>query len=282
MNKIKIFSDSTCDLSEKELKEMNIGIIPLSIVFDDKVYKEGVDITPKELFKKVKHLKMLPKTSAPSPQEFIDKFKVYVDDGYTIIFIGISSLMSCTVANARIAADELGTDKVKVMDSLNFCVTLGGLVKKCYDFASSEMSVADVISETLKIRDNYKLFFTVNSLDYLHMGGRCSATSMIFGNTLKIKPVISMSTSGMDVFKKALGKKKAILLMIDQLNKDKDRIRYGEVHIGCTIGSENELHWVKKQITKLTGISKFSEYEIGCVISSHCGEGTVGFGYFVN
>lgn len=282
MSKIKIFSDSTCDLSEQELKDMDIDIIPLSIVFDDKVYKEGVDITPKELFKKVKHLKMLPKTSAPSPQEFIEKFKPYVDEGRSVIYIGISSLMSSTVANARVAAEELGTDKVKVMDSLNFCVTLGGLVKYCYNFANSDMSVEDVLKETMKIRDNYKLFFTVDSLDYLHMGGRCSATSMIFGNTLKIKPVISMTTKGMDVFKKALGKKKAVMLMINQLAEDKDRVRYGEVHIGCTIGSEGELNWVKKQITKATGITKFCEYQIGCVISSHCGEGTVGFGYFLD
>ena len=281
MKDIKIFSDSTCDLSPEELEKMDVGIVPLSIVFNDEVYREGVDINTKQLFKMVKAKKILPKTSAPSPAEFIEHFKPFVDAGKTVIYIGISSKVSSTVNNAITAAKELGEDKVKVIDSLDFCVTLGGLVKRCYNLYQSDMEADEIVKVLVNIKDNYKLFFTVETLDYLHMGGRCSATQMIFGNTLNIKPIIMMTKDGMDVYKKTMGKKKAINLMIDEAIKDKDRIRYGEVHVGCSIGNEGELNYVKKRLTKEGGFTNIQEYQIGCVISSHCGDGTVGLGYFL-
>lgn len=281
MNNIKIFSDSTCDLSAQEIKQMDIGIVPLSIVFGNDVYKEGVNITTKQLFKLVKTQKVLPKTSAPSPAEFIEYFKPFIDAGKTIIYLSLSSKVSSTYNNALIAADTLGEDKVKVIDSLDFCCTLGGLVRYCYNFSQSDMSVDDVVNEICKIKNNYKLFFTVETLDYLHMGGRCSATQLIFGNTLNIKPIILMNKDGMDLWRKTLGKKKAVNLMIEEAVRDKDRIRYNEIHIGCSVGNESELNSMKKQLIKATGITKYHEYEIGCVISSHCGEGTIGLGYFL-
>ncbi len=281
MSNIKIFSDSTCDLSPEDIKQMDIGIVPLSIVFNNDVYKEGIDINTKQLFKMVKAQKVLPKTSAPSPAEFVEHFKPFVDEGKTIIYISLSSKVSSTYNNACTAAEMLGNDKVKVIDSLDFCCTLGGLVKYCYNFCQSDMAVDDIVNEITKIKDNYKLFFTVEALDYLHMGGRCSATQLIFGNTLNIKPIILMSKDGMDVWRKTLGKKKAINLMIEEAVRDKDKIRYNEIHIGCSVGNEGELNWLKKQLIKETGITKYHEYEIGCVISSHCGEGTVGLGYFL-
>ncbi|WP_326909723.1 DegV family protein [Sedimentibacter sp. MB31-C6] len=281
MSNIKLFSDSTCDLPFSEIERMDVGIIPLIVTFEEDSFRDGIDITPIDMFKMVKERKILPKTSAPSPIDFYNKFKPFVDDGKSVIYIGLSSKISTTIQNAKLAAEHLGNDKVHIIDSLNLCGAIGGLVRNAYNFANKGMTAEEVTKEIRRIVPNYKLFFTINTLDYLHMGGRCSSTEAIFGNMLGIKPIISMSADGLDVWKKTRGKKKAIKIMIDEAEKDKDKILFDEIHLAYAVGNEKEGHEIKNQLIEKTGITKFHEYSIGCVISSHCGEGTVGFGYYL-
>lgn len=281
MNNIKIFSDSTCDLPVEDVNRMDIGIVPLAITFDNEVYKEGIEITTSELFEKVRSKGILPKTSAPSPADFVQMFKPYVDNNQTILYIGLSSKISTTVQNARLAAKHLGEDKVKIVDSLNLCGGISALIRIAYNYLQTGMSLSEVIDKLEKIKLNYRLFFTIDKLDYLHMGGRCSSTTYIFGNALNIKPVILMSPNGLEVWKKTRGKKRAINLMIDDIVLNKDNILNDEIHIACAPGNEEELAWLKEHLKERTGITKFYEYKTGCVISSHCGEGTIGFGYFI-
>lgn len=282
MSNIKLFADSTCDLPLSEIHHMDIDIIPLVVTFGDNAYKEGTEITTKDLFRLVKEKNMLPKTSAPSPLDFYNAFKPYIDLDKTIIYISLSSKVSTTLQNAQLAAKRFKKGSVKIIDSLNLCVGTGALVRQAYSLIKSGMELDEIIDNIQKIVPNYKLFFTVETLDYLHMGGRCSSTEAIFGNMLNIKPIISMSVDGLTVWKKTRGKKKAISLMIEEALKDKDIIFNQEIHIGCTVGREKERDIIKNQLNRITGITKFQEYIIGCVISSHCGEGTVGFGYFLN
>jgi len=282
MSNIKLFADSTCDLPLIEIQRMDVDIIPLVVTFGDDAYKEGTEITTADLFRLVKERHMLPKTSAPSPVDFYNAFKPYIDAGKSIIYIGLSSKVSTTLQNAQLAADYFDKDSVIIVDSLNLCVGSGALVRQAYNYVKSGKSLNEIIDNIKTIVPNYKLFFTVDTLDYLHMGGRCSNTEAIFGNMLNIKPIISMSVDGLNVWKKTRGKKKAINLMIEEVVKDKDIILNGEIHVGCTIGNENERDLIKKQLNKVAGITKFQDYIIGCVISSHCGEGTVGLGYLLN
>lgn len=282
MSNIKLFADSTCDLPLSEIQRMDVDIIPLVVTFGDDAFKEGIDITTKDLFRLVKEKNMLPKTSAPSPVDFYDAFKPYIEAGKTIIYIGLSSKVSTTLQNAKLAADYFEKGSVVIIDSLNLCVGSGALVRQACNYIKSGMSLDDIILNINKNVPNYKLFFTVDTLDYLHMGGRCSSSEALFGNMLNIKPIISMSVDGLNVWKKTRGKKKAINLMIEEVIKDKDIILNDEVHVGCTIGNEHERDLIKKQLNETAGITKFQDYSIGCVISSHCGEGTVGLGYLLN
>ena len=281
MSHIKLFADSTCDLPLSEIQRMDVGIIPLVVTFGDDAYKEGIDITSKDLFRLVKERNMLPKTSAPSPVDFYNAFKPYIDAGKTIIYIGLSSKVSTTLQNARLAAEYFNKDSVIIIDSLNLCVGSGALVRQAYFYIKSGMPLEDIILNINKNVPSYKLFFTVEKLDYLHMGGRCSSTEAMFGNMLNIKPIISMSVDGLNVWKKTRGKKRAINLMIEEVIKDRDLILNDEVHVGCAFGNEEEMELMKKQLNEIAGITKFQDYIIGCVISSHCGEGTVGLGYLL-
>ncbi len=282
MGNIKLFADSTCDLPKAEIEKMDIDIIPLLVTFEEDSFRDGSEITAGDLFKLVEQRKMLPKTSAPSPVDFYNAFKPYVDDGKSIVYIGLSSVISSTIQNAKLAAEHFEEGKVHVIDSLNLCVGIGALIINAYNYINMGMEVQDVVNRVTELVPNYKLYFTVDTLDYLHMGGRCSSTQALFGNMLNIKPVISMSADGLDVWKKTRGKKKAINLMAEEVTADKDRILNGEIHIGCAFGNEKERDILKNMIIESTGITKFKEYILGCVISSHCGESTVGLGYFLN
>ena len=282
MGNIKLFADSTCDLPKAEIDKMDIDIIPLLVTFEEDSFRDGSEITAGDLFKLVEQKKMLPKTSAPSPVDFYNAFKPYVDDGKSIVYIGLSSKISSTIQNAKLAAEHFENGKVHVIDSLNLCVGIGALITNTYNYINIGMEVQDVVNKVTELIPNYKLYFTVDTLDYLHMGGRLSSTQALFGNMLNIKPVISMSADGLDVWKKTRGKKKAINLMAEEVTADKDRILNGEIHIGCAFGNEKERDILKNMIIESTGITKFKEYILGCVISSHCGESTVGLGYFLN
>jgi DegV family protein with EDD domain len=282
MSTIKLFSDSTCDLPLEEIERMDIGIVPLIVTFDGDVYSDGVNITPSELFNIVNERNMLPKTSAPSPVDFYNAFKPYTDEGKTIIYIGLSSKISTTIQNAQLAASHLGRDKVHVIDSLNLCGAIGGLVRNAYNYINEGLSVDETVKKINEIVPNYKLYFTMDQLDYLRMGGRCSSVESIVGSILDIKPIISMSPSGLELWKKFRGKGKAIKMMIQEAAQDKDRILFNEIHLAYSVGSEEEAQRIKEMLIKETGITKYHEYTIGCVISSHCGPGTVGFGYFLD
>lgn len=282
MEGIKIFSDSTCDLSIEEVNRMDIGIIPLTINFEEKLYKEGLDINTGEVLAKVKELGVLPKTSAPSPAEFYEAFKSYVEKGESIIYIGLSSKISSTVSNAMIAKNMFdNNEKIYVIDSLNLCGGIGGLVRIAYNFLEEGCPIEQTVKNVEEILHKYKLFFTMDKLDYLYKGGRCSGMQFVLGSTFGVKPIIEMTTDGLDVWKKTRGKKKAIELMLEEAERDKDKIYNDEIHIAAITGSEKELENIKEELTKRTGITKFYEYSVGCTIASHCGEGTVGFGYFL-
>jgi len=282
MSTIKLFSDSTCDLPKEEIERMNVGIIPLVVTFEEDAYNDGVNITPPDLFNIVDERNMLPKTSAPSPIDFYNAFKPFVDQGSSIIYIGLSSKISTTIQNAQLAANKLGSNKVHIVDSLNLCGAIGGLVRTAYNYIHEGSSAEETVRRIEKIIPNYKLFFTVDNLDYLYMGGRCSSVESIFGSILDIKPIISMSPAGLKLWKKTRGKWKAIRMMIKEAAEDKNKILFNEIHLAHSIGSEEEAQRIKEMLIKETGITNYHEYTIGCVISSHCGPGTLGFGYFLD
>lgn len=282
MSTIKLFSDSTCDLPKEEIERMNVGIIPLVVTFEEDAYNDGVNITPPDLFNIVDERNMLPKTSAPSPIDFYNAFKPFVDQGSSIIYIGLSSKISTTIQNAQLAANKLGSNKVHIVDSLNLCGAIGGLVRTAYNYINEGSSAEETVRRIEKIIPNYKLFFTVDNLDYLYMGGRCSSVESIFGSILDIKPIISMSPAGLKLWKKTRGKWKAIRMMIKEAAEDKNKILFNEIHLAHSIGSEDEAQRIKEMLIKETGITNYHEYTIGCVISSHCGPGTLGFGYFLD
>lgn len=279
-NSIKLFSDSTCDLSEELIKEMDIGIIPLYVTFGDTQYRDGVDLFEKELYEHVTETKNLPKTAAPSPADFEEAFKPYAVEGYDIIYISISSKMSACYQNAKIAAEAFPEVKIVVVDSMNLSTGVGLQVCAAYDLIKKGLSVTAVAETVRGLSKHVKTAFTIETLEYLYKGGRCNAVQALLSGVLHIMPIIQVENGEMKVGAKVRGKKrKALDFMIDKALSYKNKFLYGRMFITFTSGSEEDAKYMKARLEDEFENVKIYLTNAGCVIASHCGKKTIGVLY---
>lgn len=275
-----IICDSTCDLSKKLIEDNDIKIIPLYVSFDDEIYKDGEEITSEKLYELVKEKKKLPKTSACSVGDFITIFKKYLDEGYEVFYTGIGSKLSSTYANALLAKEDLDTDKVQISDSGNLSSGTGLLALKASKFAREGKSAIEIKEEIDALVPNVRSKFVVESLEYLHKGGRCSGVARFFGTMARLKPVIAVEDGKLDVLAKPIGKRKGLKVMLDDIIENKDNIHNDCVMVTHTFASEDALY-LKEILANEVKNAHVEETTAGCVISSHCGKGTIGILYIL-
>lgn len=281
---IKIISDSTCDLSKDLLEKYNISILPLHVLLGDKEYLDGANITPDDIYKWADANKTTPKTSAPSIEDTLEVFKPFIDNGDEIICFSVSKEMSTSYNVMRLAAEELeASDKVWVVDSANLSTGGGLLVIEAAVMASKGMSAKDIVARLEELKPLVRASFVVDTLTYLHRGGRCSAVAALAGGVLKLHPKIVVANGKMEVSKKYRGKIDSVIMsyakdMEDEYKNAKpDRVFI--THSGCDEAIiENVRTYLKEQ-------NIFDEIHVtraGGVISSHCGYGTLGVLFISN
>lgn len=279
MGTVRIISDSTCDLSSELINKHGIVIVPLYVVFGEKAYRDGIDITTEELYRMVEKTDTLPKTSAPSPLDFRKVFKQYADAGEDIIYIGLSSEISATMQNAAIAAQEFPEGRIEIVDSRNLSTGIGLLVMKAVDYAEEGMNIKEIAARIRELTPRVKTRFIINTLEYLHKGGRCTALESFVGGLLKIKPVVSVKDGKMFLEEKVRGKReKARSNMLENVLADKDNIMKERIFITHSMDPE-EAQLLKESLQKEIKGAEIIITDAGCVISSHCGPKTVGVLY---
>ena len=220
MEKIKIITDSTADLSKEIYEKYDIEVLPLLINFGEESYLDGVEITPKEIFERMKSNKEMPTTAQVIPNRFMETYKKYLDEGYKIISIHISSAMSGTYQSACIAKDALESDDIYVVDSQNVTAALGMLVLKAAMLNEKSYTAQEIVNELEKIKGNIKCSIFFESLDNLVKGGRISKTAGIVGNMLGIKLILEIKDGLMSVKDKIRGSKKVIKKIISDLESN--------------------------------------------------------------
>ena len=278
---VKIITDSTNDLSKEIIEKLDIEVIPLSVNFKDASFLDGIDITTEELYKIVAEKKELPKTAAVPIGTFMEVFKKFIDEGYEIVYTGISSFMSRSYENAKMAVDELETDKVHVVDSKNLSTGIGLLLLKACKARDNGLSAKEIASNMIKNTDLVLSQFAIETMEYLHKGGRCSSVAKIFGSILRIKPIIAVRDGKMHVAAKPLGKmQKALDMMIKQIEDDKDRLDLDHILVTHSLAFESRDYILPILKEKFPGVD-IIDTVAGCVISSHCGKGTIGILYMV-
>lgn len=281
MSNIKIFTDSTSDLSPELTDLYDISIIPLYVNFDTNSYKDGLEITTEELYKKVEITGKLPLTSAPSPADFINAFKPFIDEGKDILYIGLSSKLSSTVQNVHIAAQEFPEGRIEIVDSLNVCLGIGILALKAADYVSAGKSLTDVATMVREAVPKVRVMFIIDTLDYLHKGGRCSGVQNFVGGILKIRPIIKMEEGKIILWEKLRGKReKCLHSLISRAMEDKSKFDPQRIFIAHSAALEDAEN-VKNELEKVFETRNIGIGNAGCVISSHCGPKTVGIIYMI-
>lgn len=278
MKTVTIIADSTCDLSVSLKEKYQIKTFPLHIHLGDKEYSDGVDITPDEIYRWSDENKATPKTSAVSPGEACDVLEEALKEAESVICFCISDLMSSTGNVLRLAAQDLEVeDKVFVINSKNLSTGIGLQIIEAAIMAEQGMSAAEIVEKIQKMQDRVRASFVVDTLTYLHRGGRCSGLAALAGGALKLHPLIAVSEGTMLPGKKYRGRMDRVILeyvkdMEEDLKKAKpDRVFI--THSGC---DDEIIESVRAELTALNHFNEILVTRAGSVITSHCGPGTLG------
>ena len=281
---IKIISDSTCDLTKELLEEYNISILPLHVMLGEQDLLDGVTVMPDDIYKWADENKTTPKTSAPSIEDAMDILKPYVDNGDEVIYFSISKEMSTSINVINLAVDELeAADKVFVIDSANLSTGVGHLVLEAATMAKEGMAAKDIVDKIEELKPRVRASFVVDTLTYLHRGGRCGSVAALAGGVLKLHPKIVVEDGKMSATKKYRGKMDSVILSYakdmeeDYKNAKTDRVFI--THSGC---DDKIIESVHSYLKELNIFKEIIITRAGGVISSHCGYGTVGVLYISN
>ncbi|MDE7265535.1 MAG: DegV family protein, partial [Clostridia bacterium] len=202
--KIRITADSTCDLGKEQAERFGVDIMPLTVVLGDDVFRDGVDIAPQNIFDYVSETGVLPKTAAPSVDDYTAFFEKQLEKADAVIHINISKLASSSYDNATVAAKKF-KGKVFAVDSMALSTGQGLLAVKACDLAAENRKPCDIVEILEGLRLKINTSFVPDRLDYLHKGGRCSLASLIGAKVLKLHPLIDMKDGKLYAKKKYMG-----------------------------------------------------------------------------
>ena len=275
---VSIVADSTCDLSQELLDKYKVKMIPLHILLGEKEYEDGVDLRPEEIYAWADDHKTTPKTSAPSVETVMQTFRPLLDKGDDIVCFSISESMSTTANVMRLAARQLeAEDRIIVVDSANLSTGIGLLVLEAARMALQGKTAEEIVAETERLKPKVRASFVVDTLTYLHRGGRCNGLEAMAGSMLKLHPKIVVSEGKMSSSKKYRGKiDKVILAYAKDMEEQLLQARKERVfitHSGCP---EETVLMVEQYLQSLSRFDEILITRAGGVISSHCGPGTLG------
>lgn len=277
--KIKITADSTCDITQEIAEKFNFAIVPVGVFFDDKNYKDGVDISTDKLFEFVKTNNKLPKTSANNPGEYEEFFKNELEKGYdALIHFSISSKISSMHQNASLASNEFD-GKVFVIDSQSLSTGIALQMIYAHNLASQGLAPNEICEKVNVRRDKVQASFVIETLNYLCKGGRCSRLAMFGANLLKIRPVIALSNGTMDVDKKLRGKYDDVVMEYVDYTLEK----HNNMDRSCCFLTYSSLDDALVEKIKEKILPLFDEIYVtraGTTVASHCGPNTIGILYY--
>ncbi|OPJ54679.1 DegV family protein [Clostridium oryzae] len=278
MDKIKIITDSTCDIPPELVKKYDIEVIPLYITFGDESYLDGEEIKLDELIARIEKGDKFPGTAQIVPQRFYDIYKKYLNQGYKIISIHISSKMSGTYHSSCLAKEMLETEHIYNIDSFNVTAGLGLLVLKACRLKQQGMTIENIYNEILKAIPHVKSALAFETLDFLVKGGRLSKTAGTIGNILGIKLILEVKDGEMSVKDKVRGSKKAVRNILEYVNNT--GIKANEPISLLHVRNKDILATLRENIVEEN--MDYIECEVGCTVGVHAGPGACGIFFIEN
>lgn len=273
--KTMIFSDSTCDIAPEMIAERDIKINALTVVFGDQRHLDGIDVNPDDVYDFYKTSGTLAKTTATNIAEHEAFINETLVDGMGAVYFIISSEMSANFNNARLAAENF--DNVYVIDSRNLSTGIGLLVLHAADLADEGKTAKEIYDEINAIKDKVDASFVVDTLEFLHKGGRCSSVAALGANLLKLRPLIQVKDGKMSVAKKYRGKMSEVLKQyVAEKIAETNPVEGKRIFITHSGGCDDIAKELKAEAQKAFPDKEIIISRAGCAVSCHCGPGTLG------
>lgn len=274
---IKIITDSTSDLDRAFAASHGVDILPLTIHFGEEEFRDGVDITASEFYKRLRSSKTLPTTSQVSPMAFEKAFREQVEAGHEVLAITIASKLSGTCQSAHIAKEHLKEGSIRIIDSETTSMGLALLVMEAVKAKDAGMSLDDIASHIEALKKRVVLYALFDTLEYLKKGGRLSSVSAALGALLNLKPMIDLTAGVVSLSGKARGFRKALQWILTQMEKQEPDPDY-TIAFGHSDAPDS--------MEKLEALAKEKfpaqdplEVAIGMTVGTHAGPGCVGVAY---
>ncbi len=277
-NQIILSADSTCDLGDTLRERYHVNYYPFHVILDGQQYSDGVDLQPDDIYRVYNEKGILPKTAAISVGEYVEFFKQWTDRGYQVIHVCLGSGLSATYNNCRLAAEEL--PGVFAIDSRNLSTGMGLVVLEAAKRIEKGLPAEQIAKEVQALTGRCHASFVIDTLEFLHKGGRCSTLAMLGANVLKLKPCIEVldeKDGSMDVGKKYRGSlDRALMQYVQDKLEGRTDLETERVFITHSGISDERIELVRSLVQKYAHFDEICVTRAGCTISSHCGPNTLG------
>ena len=280
MSDIQIIIDSMVDMPKDILDKFNIIVMPLTIIFGNEEYRDGVDLTNAQFYEKLSQSKDLPKTSQIGPNTFIEIFEKFLNEEKEILCINGSSRASGTFQSAVVAKNSLKSDKIEVFDTMALSFGAGIFAYEAAKMAAVGKRMGEIVEHLSAMKGQVDHIFTVDTLEFLKKGGRLNPMKATIATMLNIKPILTVVDGLVEPLDKVRGSKKVIGKMIE-LAKERggtfeDKV-VGISHAVC----EDMLNLLREQVAEELKPKEIIITEIGCTIGTHAGPGTIAIFYAI-
>ena len=278
---IRFICDSTCDYTEQQAKELGITLVPLKVLFGEKEYFDGVDIKPEAFYDMLADSEELPTTSQPSPEAFLQYFREAKEAGDDVICILLASKLSGTCQSALVAKDIVEYERIYIIDSMQATLGTQLLTERAFALQKEGKNAEQIVEILEKEKEKVCIYLIVDTLLYLQKGGRLSATGMVVGSALNLKPVLAVRYGEVNVAGLARGQKGAREKLLKAMEKDGGMDKSRGYNLGYT-GNNEFLGEFQDFIRERLGTEYNKMVAVGSVIGVHVGPGASAIAVFLN
>jgi DegV family protein with EDD domain len=281
MAKVAIVTDSTVNLPQSIIREYSITVASQLVIWDNKTYLDGIDIQPAEFYTRLQTSKSMPSSSQVSPITMRDIFSGLLDQGYEVLAIIISSHLSGTMSSAIMAKEMLPEKPIELVDSLNASMALGFQVLMAARAAKNGASLKECKALAEKARDQSGVFFVVDTLEFLHRGGRIGGAARLLGTALNLKPILTVDGGKIEPVARVRTQRKALDKLVEMIGEKLEKssvTRLSVLHANAASQADQLMSVLVQRFHPAETIMT----EISPVIGTHTGPGTIGVAYLID
>ena len=282
MSKVMVVTDSTANIPQELLDGYPIVSVPLQVIWGNEIFRDGIDIQTKEFYERLTSDKVLPSTSQVTPEEFKTMYSQLIDEGYDILSMHISSKLSGTLDSAIQAKKDFPNAKIELFDSFSTSMTMGFQVLSTARMAAAGATLAECKAVAEKSGHNTGIYFVVNTLEFLHRGGRIGGAQAFMGTMLNLKPILELRDGRIEAVERVRTQSKAVDRLLD-LVEEKIKNEPGPIRL-CAVhaNAPEEGHLLLEKAVKRFPASLVTDAVVSTVspvIGTHTGPGALGLAY---